>query len=94
MKMFELFKNVNSFDELIDRLTPEIYQQLKTAVEIGKWPNGQSLRKEQREICLQAVIAYEKKFLTEKERTGYVPSKKTACHDNRPSDDDQILTLK
>lgn len=92
--MFELFKDVNSFDELIDRLTPEIYQQLKTAVEIGKWPNRQALRKEQRELCLQAVIAYEKKFLSEKERTGYVPPKKTACNDNRPSDDDQILTLK
>jgi len=93
--MLEIFKDIRSFSELIDKLTPDIYQQLKKAVEIGKWPTGQALSKEQRSLCLQAVIAYEQKNVTETERTGFVPSKKTACgsQDNKP-DDEQVITLK
>lgn len=93
--MNEFFNNIQTFSELIEKLTPDIYQQLKTAVEIGKWPTGQALSKEQRELCLQAVIAYEQKNMTEEERTGYVPPKKTACgsNDNMP-DDEHVITIK
>lgn len=93
--MNEIFNNIRSFAELIDQLTPDIYQQLKTAVEIGKWPTGQVLTQEQRGLCMQAVIAYEQKNIAEHERSGFVPPKKTACgsKDNNP-DDEQIITLK
>ena len=93
--MNDIFKDIGSFSELIEKLTPDIYQQLKTAVEIGKWPTGQALSKEQRSLCLQAVIAYEQKNVAETERTGFVPPKNTACgsHDNKP-DDEQVITIK
>lgn len=93
--MNEIFNDIRSFSDLIDKLTPDIYRQLKTAVEIGKWPTGQGLSKEQRELCMQAVIAYEQKNIAEDERTGYVPPKKTACgsNDNKP-DDEQVITIK
>lgn len=60
------------FQKLIETITPEIYANLKTAIEIGKWPDGRSLSSEQRELCLQAVIAYELKNIPENERTGFI----------------------
>ncbi len=60
------------FQQLIETITPEIYANLKMAIEIGKWPDGRSLSSEQRELCLQAVIAYELKNIPENERTGFI----------------------
>ena len=62
-----------SFQQLLDHITPEIYENLKRAVELGKWPDGNALTKEQRGLCLQAVIAWETKHLPENKRTGYIP---------------------
>lgn len=61
-----------NFQEMLNSITPDIYEKLKRAVEIGKWPDGRALSTEQREITLQAVIAYEQKNLQEHERTGYI----------------------
>lgn len=61
-----------NFHDLLNSITPEIYENLKRAVEIGKWPDGRALTAEQREISLQAVIAYEQKHIDERERTGYI----------------------
>ena len=63
---------MSSFAEMIENITPEIYQSLKLAVEIGKWPDGRKLTAEQKELCLQALIAYEIKNLPEDQRTGYM----------------------
>lgn len=72
---------MNDFAKLIERLTPEIYQRLKLAVEIGKWPDGRKLSNEQRELSLQAVIAYEIEHdFPQQERTGYVDTGDSACH--------------
>jgi len=46
-----------NIEQMLAILNPEIVERLKTAVEIGKWPNGIALTKEQREICMQAVYA-------------------------------------
>lgn len=61
-----------SFIEMIENITPEIYQSLKLAVEIGKWSDGRKLSQEQKELCLQAMIAWETQNLPEDERTGYM----------------------
>ena len=60
------------FQQLIDTITPEIHANLKRAIEIGKWPDGRALTAEQRELCLQAVIAYEEKHVAAAERTGFI----------------------
>ena len=60
------------YDEVIAQLTPEIYQNFKRAVEIGKWPDGRVVTPEQKEHCMTAVIAYEQKFVAEQERTGFI----------------------
>ena len=84
-----------NFEQLIASINPEIYENLKRAVELGKWPDGKLLTSEQRELSLQAVIAYETKHLPEEERSGYLPpkTKKTDCDDNNkaPADKDQPL---
>ena len=49
---------MSSFLEAIENITPEIYQSLKLAVEIGKWPDGRKLSQEQKELTLQALIAW------------------------------------
>ena len=63
---------MSSFAEMIQNITPEIYQSLKLAVEIGKWPDGRKLTQEQKELSLQAMIAWEIQNLPEEERTGYM----------------------
>ena len=104
--MLALFEQAQTFNEAIARLTPEMYQKLKTAVEIGKWPHGEPLDQTQKSLCLQAVIAYEQQPMSAQERTGFVPPKNQACgdkqaqpsngHTNSPpnGNDEQILTLK
>ncbi|MDR9752737.1 DUF1315 family protein [Pseudomonas sp. SZMC_28357] len=63
---------MSSFNHMIENITPEIYQSLKLAVEIGKWSDGGKLTPEQRELSLQAMIAWEVQNLPEEERTGYM----------------------
>ena len=60
------------FEQLISNITPEIHTALRRAIEIGKWPNGQRLTPEQKELCMEAVINYEHRHLDEHERVGFI----------------------
>ncbi|ARN75943.1 YeaC family protein [Oceanicoccus sagamiensis] len=60
------------FEQLISNITPDIHTALKRAIEIGKWPDGQRLTQEQRELCMEAVINYEQRFVAETDRVGYI----------------------
>ncbi|MFT6551676.1 MAG: hypothetical protein ACJA1I_001720 [Zhongshania marina] len=86
------------FEQLVDNITPAIYEGLKRAVEIGKWPDGRVLTVEQREHCMAGVIAYDLKTNAEHERVGYIDRGSKAegevCGDDHSHDDadqDQIL---
>jgi uncharacterized protein len=61
-----------NIEQMLAVLDADIVARLKTAVEIGKWPNGIVLTQEQRQISMQAVIAWEAKNLPETERSGYI----------------------
>ncbi len=39
---------MSSFVEMIENITPDIYESLKLAVEIGKWSDGRKLRSNDR----------------------------------------------
>ena len=65
----------DEFRQLVDQLTPEVYENMKRAVETGRWPDGRTVTDEQRQICMQAVITWEAEHLPEDERTGYMPPK-------------------
>jgi len=60
------------FMQMIENITPDIAERLKLAVEIGKWPDGERLSQEQKELCLQALITWEAKNLPEELRIGYM----------------------
>ena len=70
--------------DMFSALNPEIIERFKTAIELGRWPDGKLLTDTQKETCMHAIIVYEHENLDEKERTGYVPPKETSCasHDN------------
>jgi len=63
------------FERLLQSINPGTYAALKRAVELGKWPSGERLTREQRELCLQAVIAYDVRNKPESERVGFIPPK-------------------
>ncbi len=63
------------YQQLIENMPEETYQNLKRAVELGKWPDGKALTREQRENTLQAVIAWGKHHLQEREQVGYINKK-------------------
>lgn len=60
------------YRQLIDAMTPEIYRNLRRAVEIGRWPDGKPLSAEQRSESLQALIAWGQLHLPENERIGFI----------------------
>jgi uncharacterized protein YeaC (DUF1315 family) len=72
------------FEDIVRSLTAQQYDSLKTAVELGKWPDGRVLVGEQRELSLQVLIAYDVLHKPEQDRIGYVHTeKKTECeHDD------------
>ena len=61
-----------SWQQLVVGMTPQIHQSLKTAIELGKWPNGDKLTPTQLEHCMQAVIAWDQLYLPEHERTAHI----------------------
>lgn len=68
-----------NIDQVAQAMTAQIYESFKAAIAIGKWRDGSNLSEEQREICMQAIIAYEYKNLPEEERVGYLPQKASPC---------------
>lgn len=62
------FDRPDSIDELIEAMTPTIYENLKTAVELGKWGDGTRLSAEQLESCLQTIILYEARHVDQAAR--------------------------
>ena len=85
-------------NKVLDTVTPEIYESLKKAVELGKWDNGLKLTKEQVENSLQIVIAYDARHKDELDRVGYVaPKPHSQCDSEDVKAEDgkwQKLTIK
>src|SRR5690606_21371124 len=59
--------SMDTFIQMLRNISPEVYESLKTAVELGKWADGRKLTQEQKELCLQAIIAWEMDNLPEEE---------------------------
>ena len=60
------------YRQLIQNMTPEVYRSLQRSVELGKWPDGRALTREQRQEAMQAIIAWGEVHLPEHERVGYI----------------------
>ena len=61
-----------NFDQLINNITPDIITGFRRAIEIGKWPGGEKLTQQQKELAMEAVITYENRFVDETARVGYI----------------------
>ncbi len=68
-----------SYQQTIDELSPEVYQRLVRAVELGKWPDGKVLTSEQRAHAMAAIIAWGERHLPERERVGFLEKKQEAA---------------
>ena len=76
-----------NLQQLLNSISPEIYENLKRAIELGKWLDGSKISLDQRELCMQAIIAYEHKHLPPEEHTGYIPPKPlSVCGDDHKHD--------
>lgn len=86
-----------NYHDLVKQLTPELVQQLRRAIEIGKWPDGRRVTDEQRANCMEAVLHWEMLNLPEEERTGYIDrgEKKEGevcdSHEHQAADEESLL---
>lgn len=57
---------------LIEQMDEQAWQNMRRAIETGRWPDGHRLPDEQRALCMRAVLAWEARFLPQEQRTGYI----------------------
>lgn len=81
-------------DQLLSNITPEAYENLKYAAETGRWPNGEKVTAEQRDYCLQAIIAYDLKYNNEEDRVGFIDRSKKGQGRTSESTDWQPLNIR
>lgn len=55
------------YDDALRAMTPDIYERMRSAVETGRWPDGQKLTDAQRENAMELVMVYQAKFLDQDE---------------------------
>ena len=56
-----------NIEQLINAMSPQVYQILKDGVELGKWPNGEPLTDDQRQQATQAMMLYQGMKLDQKD---------------------------
>ncbi|MFT7559688.1 MAG: hypothetical protein ACI93R_001601 [Flavobacteriales bacterium] len=76
----------DNIETVLEQLNPELIERFKTAIELGKWPDGNPLTEQQKSTCMQSIIWYEHKHLPASERSGFVPPKETPCGDDNSND--------
>lgn len=90
---------MSEFDNKAAQLSPELYERFKTALEIGKWPDGRMVSDAQKQIAMEAVIIYEHHHVLPQQHLGAIQDKCRSTDSNAVnsdatgSDDEQILTL-
>ncbi len=67
-----------NYQDMIGAMSREVYDSLRRALELGKWPDGRRLTPAQREETMQAVIAWGELHLPPQERVGYLEGRDKA----------------
>ncbi len=74
-----------NLETLMQNITPDIYANLKTALELGRWANGVKLSYEQKELCMEAIIRYEIEHdVAPEQRVGYLENACQSSHNASP----------
>lgn len=55
------------YDDVMRAVTPEIYERMKTAIETGRWPDGNRLTPAQLDNAMEIVIFYQARKLNQTE---------------------------
>ena len=61
-----------TLEELVSKMDAQMYQVIKKAIELGKWPNGDLLDLELKKMCMQAMLVYEHQNHDDSEKTGFL----------------------
>jgi uncharacterized protein YeaC (DUF1315 family) len=90
---------MNEFNLKIKELTPNIIKRFKTAISIGKWPDGSPVNDNQKEILTQAIIIYDDAHTPVGQRVGDLdendcPSKNIIKDQDPESSDHEINEIK
>lgn|GEM_PF-789682 len=64
------------YSQTVSSLSPEMINKLKTAIELGRWENGDKLTSEQVESAMQAVMLWEAKHRGNREGEPFVVGSK------------------
>ena len=76
-------------EELIKAMTPDIYRTMKSSLELSRWPDGRKMDKDQKPLCMEALIRYETiTNMPAEQRIGYMEA---ACKSS--NDEAQTLTI-
>ena len=87
-----------TFQQAIAQMPKEVYERLKTAVELGKWPDGKPLTEEQKATSLQAVMAWQAMHLENPEhmnigRDGEIVMKSKSGLKRQYRDEEEIVRV-
>ncbi len=83
-----------TFDRMIQQMTPAIYDSLKQAVALRKWPDGRLLTPEQTELCLEAVMRYEiENNVPEEQRVGFLQQRTCGADSSGAGVDPELAGL-
>lgn len=63
------------YSQTVASLTPQMIAKLKTAIELGRWENGDKLTSEQVESAMQAVMLWEAQNIGNKDNQPFVVDK-------------------
>ncbi|EKB29812.1 YeaC family protein [Aeromonas dhakensis] len=86
------------FLQAIRQMPKEVYERLKTAVELGKWSDGKPLTDEQKATSLQAVMAWQAMHLDNPEhmnigRDGEIVMKSKSELKRQYRDEEEIVRV-
>ncbi|MBS7326807.1 MAG: DUF1315 family protein [Thiopseudomonas sp.] len=82
---------MSDFIKMIDDITPETHASLRQSLELGKWPDGTRLTREQKELTMMAIIAWEQKNLPEDQRAGYLGGDQCASKSKQAAVDSRLF---
>jgi len=63
---------MSNYRDHIQSMSPQTYQSLQRAVEVGRWPDGKALTSAQRQNAMQAIIAWAQIHLPEEQQLGHI----------------------
>ena len=70
---------MNTVEDLVAALTPDIVADLRRAIETGKYRDGRDVDAEQKELLLEAIIRYDALYLPDEQRIGFIDLSKSSC---------------